>query len=379
MHRAIALSLLTFLSGCAASIPPPRGTVLSFPSGEVLPPPQFQTRLSSSQVILVGETHNHQDHHSLQLEILKQIQAPPGKLVVGIEWLDHTNQPLCDELSQGLLEVNRFAELVNWKQKWGFPLEMYAPIFEEIKNRRLKLVALNAPAAVIRKIARQGIDALTAQERAQLAPAMAVDDPAYQQRLASQYQAHGFKDPSKERSFFLAQVARDETMAYYLAKALSPWPDSGKKAVVFTGSGHLAHGLGLPPRVARRLPGVKMLSIIPVPPQAARLMTEMEPETKPADLVIVSKPAPPRPPRLGVFLKPTPEGLKVLRVMPGTPAAKAGIRPNDFLLRINGKTLKKVKDIHDSINKEPFEPHDYVIKRGEEELRLRIALPRASQ
>jgi uncharacterized iron-regulated protein len=59
-------------------------------------------------------------------------------------------------------------------------------------------------------------------------------------------------DPARLHTVFEAQVARDETMAANISRALN------EKMVVMVvcGSGHVNYGLGTPDRVRRRVPGV---------------------------------------------------------------------------------------------------------------------------
>ncbi len=377
-RHLLLLAMIWLLAGCAALAPstpaPPPGSFLAPASPRPLAPDELASRLQAARVVLVGETHDHPGHHAIQLQVLEIMAQAPGHLVVGVEWLDSTAQPACDGLSSGRLTVEEFAKAVDWRDKWGYPLEMYAPILEFARARRLPLVALNAPMEVVRQVARQGLASLGARERGQLAPALDLDDQAYRQMIGAQFQAHGVADGPAADNFFAAQVARDETMAHRLAQALHPWPDGGRRGLVLAGAGHLSHGLGLPARLDRRLPGLKLLTVLPVPPQALGDLGEMGPRAWPADLLAISTPAPPRPPRLGVILKERPEGLLVERVLPGSPAQRGGIKDGDLLLEVDGRPLKQVKDIHDLIRTAPFAPHAFLLGRGQERPRVTITL-----
>jgi hypothetical protein len=271
-------------------------------------------------------------------------------------------------LSEGGIGVAEFARLVDWDNTWGYPLELYAPILEYVAERRLRLVALNAPLEAVRAIGRGGLASLTPVQRAALAPALDLDDPAYRARLAEQFRIHGQQHGlAVEENFFTAQVARDETMAERLARALSPWPDGGGRAVVLAGGGHLSYGEGLPPRIARRLPGARLLTALAVPAAAAAALEGAGPEGWPADLLVVSGPAPPRPPRLGVVLKPQEGGLLIERVLPASAAEKAGWRAGDLLVSLDGVPLTRVKQIHDLLRDAPLAEHAYgLLRQGRE-------------
>ncbi|MCA1988022.1 MAG: ChaN family lipoprotein [Desulfarculus sp.] len=385
LRQALCGLACLLLAGCAAvsaptdpavpAVPTP-GTVLAPPATAPLSPDQQALRLAAARVVLVGETHDHPGHHAIQMDFLRRMVEQGSPLVVGVEWLDASAQPACDALSAGRIDLAQFAEMVDWSASWGYPLELYAPILEYIRERGLPLLALNAPVAVVRQVARQGLASLAADQRARLAPALDLDDPAYREMVASQFAGHGVSGEAAE-NFFVAQVARDETMAHRLAQALEPWPDSGRRGIVLVGSGHFLHGQGLPPRLARRLPGAGLLTVLPVEPELAAQAGLMSPQRPPSDWLVVSTPAPPRPPRLGVIVKPLDGGLLVERVLPGGAAQRAGIQAGDRLVSVDGRPLASPKDIHDAIKDQATAPHRYLVERGGQRLEIAIALEAA--
>ncbi|KMY66339.1 hypothetical protein AAU61_17940 [Desulfocarbo indianensis] len=390
-YGACLLAAALILAGCAhqtpapqtgrapASGPPPQpGQIFIWGQDAPLSEKDLSAALVPARVVLVGETHDHPGHHAAQLRILQLMnqQGPPP--VVGIEWLDHQAQAACDALAGGSVTVEEFARLADWDARWGYPLDLYRPILEYVRQHKLKLVAMNAPLKVVRKLARQGFQALSAAERGQLAPALDLHDPAYAEMIARQFQGHGVEGKEAQSNFMAAQIARDETMAHHLAADLYPWPDGGKKAVVLVGSAHLAHGRGLPPRLERRLPGVKLITFLPVSSDKMEMARQELPEAEgPADYIMVTEPAPPRPPRLGIMVRGAREGLLVEGVWPQGEAFKAGLRKGDIIRAVDGKPLQTPKDIHDAIKAAPYEPHTYQVLRGGKDLALTITLPKA--
>lgn len=374
-----ALLLLGLVSGCALvqpapPTPPPVGSIIDSRSQAVLTGDQLKARLQQAQVVVVGEHHTHPGHHQVQLDVLKAMSKGPDQVVVVVEWLDHTAQAHCDRLSAGDISVEEFARLVDWKNKWGYGLKLYAPILEFVRANKLPLVAANAPLKVVRSVARQGLDSLTPQQRAQLAPALDLDEGPYRTRLLAMAKAHGVGEQAAQHDFAVAQIARDETMAHHLAERMIPWPQSKRRAVLFAGGGHLAHGLGLMPRIARRLPGVRILTVLPVSSDSRRLRSMAGGHPAPADLVIITQPGPRRPPRLGIVFKPVTGGIEIRRVFTDTPAHKAGIKAGDILVGIDGKPLSSPMDIHRTIKQAPYAPHVYRIMRQSKPLEFTITL-----
>ena len=348
---------------------------MAWPQRQPMAQDELAGRLRQAEVVIVGEVHPHPEHHRIQQKILEIMAGQGGSLSVGIEWLDHQSQPACDRLSAGEITVEEFARQANWAKKWGYPLDLYLPILQRVRDGRLRLIALNAPAAVVQKLARQGLKSLDPDERAQLAPALDLNDAPYARQIESQFKGHGLKGPAAQKNFLAAQIARDETMAHYLAQGLEPWPDGGKRAVVFAGAGHMSHGLGLLPRLKRRLPGAALLTVLPVSPEEAEALWQDASGAPPADLLVIASAAAARPSRLGLTFSPVAEGLKVTQVAPQGPAARAGIRAGDILAGIDGERIRQVKDIHRALKAAPFAPHRFHLKRGEEDLLLTVTLP----
>jgi uncharacterized iron-regulated protein len=364
-----------FCAGCVAlgggeAQLPPVGAVYARSDPLPLTDEQLSSLLASTQVLLVGEVHDHLGHHQAQLSLLKAMTEASDKLpVVGIEWLDHTHQEACDQLSAGRIGVAEFARLVDWANSWGYPLELYTPILEFVAKRRLRLVALNAPLGAVRLVSREGLASLSPALRVQLAGALDLNDHAYRACLAEQFRIHGQHGSAQEGNFFTAQVARDETMAERLARELHPWPDGGGRAVVLAGEGHLAHGKGLPPRIARRLPGARLLTALAVPAQAIAALRGPTPTADwPADLLVVSAQALPPPPSLGVVLKPQGGRFLIELVLPASAAEKAGWRVGDLLVSLDGVPLTRVKQIHDILRDAPLAEHAYSLLREGNEI-----------
>ncbi|MEM4463749.1 MAG: PDZ domain-containing protein, partial [Fervidicoccaceae archaeon] len=60
------------------------------------------------------------------------------------------------------------------------------------------------------------------------------------------------------------------------------------------------------------------------------------------------------------------EGLMVVRVIPGTPASKAGLREGDVILKANGRVVRKVSNLREAIEDSVERGRVKIeIKRGE--------------
>jgi uncharacterized iron-regulated protein len=93
--------------------------------------------------------------------------------------------------------------------------------------------------------------------RKELPDEMQLQDPAYEKALSLELMVHAAAMPNMLRPMIEAQMARDESMAAAIAAFLKSGEGKGRKMIVLCGGGHVAHGLGTPARVRRRLPDIK--------------------------------------------------------------------------------------------------------------------------
>lgn len=373
--RSLVLCLLTITLGCAPMPSVQVGEVFYPQAEKSLGAKDLDQTLSQAQIILLGETHTNPHHHLIQLKMLKDFnRVNQARIIVGIEWLDASAQPACARLSAGKITVSEFAQEVDWPHTWGFPLELYKPILEYVRKEGLTLVPLSAPTRIIKQIAQNGLNSLSPEQRDAIAPSLDLDDTLYRTQLKPRFTEHGIMEPKAADYFINAQIARDETMAHNLAKHLLPWPQAEAKAVLLAGSGHMTGGLGLKPRILRRLPGARLLTVIPVSEKAMAAMGGQL--TKLADLVVISEPTPSHRPRLGLFLKPVDQGLLVERVMPKSRAETAGIKAGDILVNIDGQPVRQVMDIHRLIRDNPEKQREYNLLRQGSQFNTNISLSR---
>ena len=236
-----------------------RSLTLTCPSQSDLHPSdrlQSLTRsLTRSQVIYLGETHDSERDHQIQLEIIQALQSQNPKLILAMEMFQRPYQSVIDRYLRGELSEAELVDRTEYLKRWGFPWELYAPILRFSQSKNVPVVALNTPTEVTRKVSRKGLESLTLADR-RFVPAMSevqVGPAGYRDRIQQIYtEMHQGKGNSDGLTrFFQAQVLWDETMADRIARAVREYPEH--QIVVLVGQGHLMYGDGIPDRVMRRL------------------------------------------------------------------------------------------------------------------------------
>ncbi len=291
-------------------------------------------RLADMRVVFVGERHDQYAHHLTQLEIIRRLHELHPRLAIGMEVFQQPFQPVLDDYIAGKLSEREMLRDSEYFSRWRMDYQLYAPILRYAREQRLPVVALNLPAELTRKVAREGMAALSAEERAQLPAEIDRSDQDYHQRLQKIFARHPGTENGFER-FLDVQLLWDEGMAERAADWLAAHPDY--RMVVLAGSGHLAWGSGIPQRLRRRLPV-----------DSAIVLNGWDGELDPglADFILLTESrAQPKTARIGVLFEAGQEALQVRKCIPGTPCSEAGLKPGDRILAIDDTSVASIADL----------------------------------
>jgi uncharacterized iron-regulated protein len=246
---ALSMCLLVTPVACAAdestvATPPP-----SVSSAEE---PAFQ-QLLSADIVYLGERHDSVADHGAQLEIIASLYAANPDLAIALEMFQRPFQPVIDRYLAGEISEAELVEQTQYRQRWGFPWEYYAPFLRFAQAHQLPVLALNAPSEITRQVAREGLDSLAGDDWRYIPPLEEIDtsNTDYQDFVRAAFGSHGSHGNFNFENFFAAQVIWDETMAMTIAEFKQAQPDT--QVVVLAGNGHVVYGYGIPDRVARRL------------------------------------------------------------------------------------------------------------------------------
>ncbi|MGC1246300.1 MAG: ChaN family lipoprotein, partial [Spirulinaceae cyanobacterium] len=207
------------------------------------------TELEQANIIYLGENHDSLEDHQAQLEIIQALYQKNPHLTIALEMFQRPFQGAIDAYLAGEITEEELIERSEYEQRWGFPWEYYAPILRFAKEHNLSVLALNAPTEVTRKVARQGLESLTEEEKTYLPPLAEIrtDDAEYRQMLQEIFQMHshqGHGNSAGFENFFAAQVVWDETMAKTIAEFYQTNPS--QQIIVLAGQGHIVYGYGIP-------------------------------------------------------------------------------------------------------------------------------------
>lgn len=254
-----AAMALPLLSGCAMQ--PSKGlqlvgsefffapdTIVETGKGAAIDTDALIENLSAAPMVFVGEKHTNVDHHQFQLETIKRLHARNGRLVVAMEMFDRTYQNVLDDWSQNRLTEEAFLRRSHWRANWKFNYALYKPILDYLRKEKIRLVGLNIPFHIPRKVFIGGLDSLTPADQRLLPKTIDTTQPDHRKYLNDTFKEHRFHAKANFEYFYEAQCLWEDTMAETVDRHL----EDGTQMVVIIGNGHILRHFGVPDRAARR-------------------------------------------------------------------------------------------------------------------------------
>jgi uncharacterized iron-regulated protein len=355
--------------------------ILRLPEGDQITFSQLLDDLDKTRVIFVGESHDQIEHHQIQVKLLQNFVTKGMDVVIGMEMFERSQQPILDRWSQGLLTEQEFLKEVQWESAWGMNYELYKGILDMAKSHHLKVLGLNIPRDLVRKVAENGMDGLPPEDRKVL-PEMDLTNQPHRAYIASIYKGHEKGSAKDFENFYEAQCLWDEGMAESLTEFLKSSEGKGRTVLVFAGSGHVVFGFGIPKRFYRRIPiSYQAIVLRAWQGKIDKEFTFTESSSSLANFLWITNPNPPerKKPRMGVILKQQKEdqkGFWIEKVLPGSPAEKAGLLPGDQFIAVEGKEVTTIKEIHHALEQKGWgNDITFTILREGGKKEITVALP----
>lgn len=201
--------------------------------------------------VYLGESHTAAEHHKMQAAVIEALVRRGREVVVGFEMFTRPMQDRLNPWTLGWWSEEDFVREADWKGQWGFDYALYKPIFETVRQNRLRMAALNVPRDWVRRVGRQGASGLTDSERQEV-PELDRTNRAHRSVFDALMGGHPPTGTQGE-NIYTAQVLWDTGMADSALKYLDSNPASSKTVmVVIAGSGHVMYGQGINYRIWKR-------------------------------------------------------------------------------------------------------------------------------
>jgi len=213
-------------------------------------------------VTFLGESHDDPVAHYLEEQILRRTWDPDAAL--SLEMFERDVQYVLDEYLAGFITENH---LIASGRAWKNYASDYRPLIEFAKEKKMPVVAANAPRRYVNRVSRLGVAALAEiePEGGRFLPPMPYAEASadYAEKFTRAMEEHREEGkPPSPRSIALgleAQSLWDATMAYSIADFLTKHP--GKRVLHVNGSFHTAHRLGIVEHLLRYRPNTPLVVV----------------------------------------------------------------------------------------------------------------------
>lgn len=217
-------------------------------AGSQLDHPALIARAAQQQVVLLGERHDRADHHRWQMHVAAGLAAH-RPVSLGFEMFPARVDPVLEEWVAGGISEAEFLTRAGWADVWGFPAELYLPLFRFCRDMGIPMKGLNVRRELVRAVRKSGWDGVDAALKENLTrPA---PSPAAYRRFIFDLTGGARPDRSAQSAddpafsgFVAAQEVWDRAFAVNLARMVTESPQ--RLAIGIIGMGHLQFGGGVP-------------------------------------------------------------------------------------------------------------------------------------
>lgn len=218
--------------------------------------------IGQNEVVFLGEQHDDSVAHALQFEIFKAVYEKYNtnrKVALSLEMVERDNQIVLDEYLSNLITEKKF---LDDSRPWGNYKTDYRPLVELAKEKKLEVVAANAPRRYVNMVSRGGrqtLDGLSKEAKNWLPPLpYAEASEAYTKKfkalMGSSAEAMMGLD-----NILSSQSLWDASMAYWVSQNLK----KNKNALVvhLNGAFHTENRLGTVEHLLKYRPKTKVLVV----------------------------------------------------------------------------------------------------------------------
>jgi len=240
-------------------------------------PSGWQNLLSKADVVLLGEHHNQEQDHELELSVVRMLHERALKegrpFSVGLEMVQQRFQDVLDSYVAGKIDDDTLFKATEWERRWSWPYELYTPIFQYCQKQRVPIVALNTNNETLGKVERGGLEELAEQEWQQYIPdrqgfaemGKTAEFKTYLQNVVlPSYGLHKrlgilqrtvtgqvLDSPMTLKHFVGGRILWDETMAGAAVRAMDARNGQRGQVCVLIGGDHVKYRYGVCARIDR--------------------------------------------------------------------------------------------------------------------------------
>lgn len=386
---------------------------------------QMIDELKNYQIVMVGESHTNQLYHDVELKVIKGLVEAGKPVVLALEMFNPKQDEALAAWSSGKSDPNTFMEQTDYLTTWGHNFRYYKAIFDYAREKNIPIYGANIDKKYTSKIGRGGVASLN-EEDLKAIPEIDTLNMEHKFLIKVLMQGMDATMPDQFNNMYPAQSLWDVAMGEGAIRTAEKHPHA--TVVLLAGSGHVIYNIGIG-RVIQDRSNFSFASVVPVDiPQKVKdggmmeirkdmkkdkekdvKVEDKKPEMPPKENVTEKeKPANPHAmtmmdetpykivvksyadfiwgvkemeqelyPAFGFSVKDSVKngGYLVERVLPQTIAFENGLKKNDVILTIDGKTFENSTALKKHLQfKNWDEQIAFSLLRGEEKVSLSFVI-----
>lgn len=106
--------------------------------------------IRATDVTFISDFHAFRQSQRTAIRVLRRVVQPGERWLIGLEMISSKMQDALDDFQEGKISLEKFHQLIHYRETWGFQWENYAPIFNWAREHQIRLIALNKPREFVR-------------------------------------------------------------------------------------------------------------------------------------------------------------------------------------------------------------------------------------
>jgi len=213
-----------------------------------------------TRVYIIGETHTSYDCHTFQRDFIRCLFQHYPRLVIGLEFFDRKDDPTLDRWRLGEISEEDLLLSTGWFARQSYHYGYTRMIMNLIRKHRIRVIGLNIPRQILRRVSRGGFQVLSDGEKS-LFPTIDEPNPDHRFLIKRIFGAFAAQVPAWFERIYSSQKMWDVVMAESMIAALEKYPDH--KGVIIAGNFHVIYRLGIPFRYRLSRENTPITTLVP--------------------------------------------------------------------------------------------------------------------
>ncbi len=229
-------------------------------SGKEITYDNMISELKNYRIVMVGESHTNQLYHDVELNVIKGLYEAGKPVVLALEMYNPMQDEALANWVSGKTDPNTFIEQTDYLTTWGHNYRYYKAIFDYAREKHIPMYGANIDKKYTSKIGRGGVASLTEDDLKAIPP---IDTTDLEHKFLIKVMMQGMDAtmPDQFNNMYPAQCLWDAAMGEGAIRTAEKYPDA--TVVLLAGSGHVVYNNGIG-KIIQKRSDFSFASVVPV-------------------------------------------------------------------------------------------------------------------